>query len=147
MYERDVPQEEQELLYVAGPYRADVPRLIQKNIMQAGDVALELWQQGYAVICPHMNTALFDGCAPDDVWLKGDLTMLQRCDKLVLSFDWFSSSGTIAEIEFAQKHKIPVFVFETGAIEEVPYLRKFSQEDEDIIKVKAELKNWKNERY
>lgn len=54
--------------YVIGPYRAGTVRGIVENIRRAEEVALALWRLGFAVICPHKNTALFDGAAPDSVW-------------------------------------------------------------------------------
>jgi len=62
--------------YISGPYRAATVHGVVENIRRAERVALKYWQLGYAVICPHTNTALFDGAAPDDVWLAGDLELL-----------------------------------------------------------------------
>lgn len=101
------------LAYVGGPYRDPRgPWFIQANIRAAEAVALELWRMGVPTICPHKNTALFDGAADDAVWLRGDLEMLRRCDVLVLVPTWKTSRGTQAEVQFAQAHDIPVFVWE-----------------------------------
>lgn len=97
------------LAYVAGRYRAPTIRGIVENIQAAERVALNLWRLGYAVICPHKNTALFDGAAPDDVWLRGDLVMLGRCDLLVTVPGWETSVGSHGEVDFANMHEIPVY--------------------------------------
>jgi hypothetical protein len=98
------------LVYVAGPYRD--PRgeyYVGRNIRAAADIAVELWRMGYAVLTPHLNTAFFGGAAPDEVWLKGDLVMLERCDLVVLVPGWHTSSGTRAEVNRAHECGIPVF--------------------------------------
>ena len=77
--------------YVCGPYRADTICGVVENIRAAEAVALELWRMGFAVICPHKNSALFDGAAPDSVWLKGDLEILIRGDLLVTCTGWWES--------------------------------------------------------
>lgn len=102
------------VLFVSGPYRdARGPWFIEQNIRQAEAVALELWQHGYATICPHKNTAMYDGAAPDDVWLEGDLLIVERCDALILAPGWERSSGTRGEIAHAEEHGIPRLEFGT----------------------------------
>jgi hypothetical protein len=97
------------LAYVAGPYRASTESGVVQNIRNAEAVAVELWKKGYAVICPHKNTALFGGLAPDEVWLKGDLVMMERCDLVVLVPGWHTSSGTRAEVARAKELGIPMY--------------------------------------
>ena len=72
-------------------------------------MALRLWNMGFAVICPHMNTFMFDGAAPDRVWLDGDLVMQARCDATVVLSGWERSSGTKSEMNNADVHDQPVF--------------------------------------
>jgi hypothetical protein len=86
-----------QVAYIAGPYRATTPRGIVENIRAAESVALKWWRLGYAVICPHTNTALFDGAAPDSVWLNGDLEILRRCDVVVMVPGWERSEGATEE--------------------------------------------------
>ncbi|PKH44528.1 hypothetical protein KKB3_01694 [Dehalococcoides mccartyi] len=81
------------VIYVAGKYRAETQSGIDANIKKARDVAIKLWKQGWAVICPHLNTAHFDGEAPDEVWIKGDLEILSRCDAIFLMNNWQESTG------------------------------------------------------
>ena len=92
-----------ELAYIVGPYRSDTIHGIVQNIRRAEKYAAKYWQLGYAVICPHKNTALFDGIAPDSVWLDGDIEILKRCDTIVVTPGWENSSGSINEIKIAEQ--------------------------------------------
>lgn len=76
-------------------------------------VALEYWRKGYAVICPHKNTALFDGAegTTDDTWLEGDLEILGRCDVVVALPGWKGSMGARAEVVEARRQGIPVWEY------------------------------------
>ncbi len=102
--------ETQLLVYVAGPYRAGSEWGLVENIRNAESVALLAWSLGCAVICPHKNTAHFGGAMnlPDEVWLRGDMTMLRRCDAVVLCPGWRRSAGTLAEVAEAEALGIPV---------------------------------------
>ena len=98
---------EQALVYIAGPYRD--PRgtaYVEDNIRAAEAVARQLWACGLAVICPHTNTRHFDGVCPDDWFLKGDLTMLARCDTIVMLPGWEKSDGAKDELSYAWDHGI-----------------------------------------
>ena len=89
--------------YIVGPYRSKTVHGIVENIRRAEAIAIKYWQFGYAVICPHKNTALFDGLAPDHVWLDGDIEILKRCDVIVMTPGWENSSGSKAELEIAKQ--------------------------------------------
>ena len=91
------------VLYVVGPYRAGSIREIVENIRRAEKVALKYWKAGFAVVCPHMNSALFDGALPDEEILEGCLNIMGRCDGLVVLPTWESSPGSRAEIARAQE--------------------------------------------
>jgi hypothetical protein len=97
------------LVFVSGPYRGPGNWAIEQNIRRAEALALEAWALGAAVICPHKNTAHFDGALPDGVWLAGDLEMVRRCDAVVCTSDWARSTGARGEVELARSLGIPVF--------------------------------------
>lgn len=100
------------LAYTAGQYRNPELYGVVTNIRRAELVAIELWRLGIPTICPHKNTALLDGSlypGDSDVWLKGDLEMLRRCDCVVMIPGWEQSEGAKAEKEFAVEHNIPIF--------------------------------------
>jgi len=97
-----------EVAYIAGPYRADTHYGINQNIAAAEAVAMKYWRKGYAVICPHKNTAHFDGGMPDETWLNGDLQILSRCDVIVMMKNWGKSEGARSELTFAKIRGIEV---------------------------------------
>lgn len=97
------------VVYIAGPFRAANAWLVEQNIRNAENLALEVWRLGAACICPHTNTRFFDGAAPDDIWLKGDLEILKRCDAVLLTYNWARSQGATAEKHYAELYGIPVF--------------------------------------
>ncbi|HPQ72175.1 MAG TPA: DUF4406 domain-containing protein [bacterium] len=97
------------LAYVAGPYRGRTHNDVAQNIAAAREVAAHLWSLGYAVICPHLNSAFMSGVAPEETFLRGGLEMVRRCDLIVLVDGWAGSQGTALEIEEARAHGIPIF--------------------------------------
>lgn len=98
-----------QLAYVAGAYRGRSHNDVAENIWAARQVATHLWSIGYAVICPHLNSAFMSGVAPEESFLNGGLEMVRRCDLVVLVEGWQASQGTAREVEEARKHGIPVF--------------------------------------
>ena len=66
------------VVYVAGPYRSTCEWQLEEFLRHAEDVSLKLWKEGWAVICPHKNTAHFGGALGilDSTWLQGDLEIL-----------------------------------------------------------------------
>lgn len=98
------------VIYVAGPFRGANHWQIAENIRRAERLALEVWRMGAAAICPHANTAHFQGAAPDEVWLEGNLELLRRCDAMVVTEGWQKSEGTKAEIFKANQWSKPVFM-------------------------------------
>ena len=55
------------------------------------------------MICPHLNTAHFQGALPDDVWLKGCLELVKRSDALYMLSGYLDSKGSVEELELAEK--------------------------------------------
>jgi Domain of unknown function (DUF4406) len=97
------------VVYVAGPFRGPDSWTIENNIRRAETLALEVWRIGAAAICPHTNTRFFQGAAPDNVWLDGDLAILAKADAILMTPDWERSSGARAELAFAHGQNIPAF--------------------------------------
>lgn len=97
------------ILYTAGPYRAPTLRGIKRNIDNAYAVAGELWMMGHPTICPHANTAYMDGEGTDNVFLQGDLRILERCDAIVMLPGYEKSKGATAELNWAVAHGLEVF--------------------------------------
>jgi len=97
------------VIYIAGPFRAPDAYGIRRNVRKAEELALEVWRMKAAALCPHLNTANFQGCLPDRLFLEGDLDLLRRCDAVLLVKGWERSEGTNAEVQFAEAAGIPVF--------------------------------------
>jgi hypothetical protein len=104
-----------QVAYIAGPYRAATVHGMHRNIDKAAEVALKYWKLGYAVICPHKNTAFFDGECPDNVWLNGDLELLRRSDLVVMVPGWEQSEGARVERLAAVEAGIPI-IYDTGEL-------------------------------
>jgi hypothetical protein len=96
------------LAFISGAYRADTVHGIVENIRKAEAASIECWRRGYAVICPHKNSALLDGVLPDKVWLDGDLEMLRRCDVVVMLPGWKQSAGSVKEYATADAWRIHI---------------------------------------
>lgn len=97
------------VIYVSGKFRADSYWGIFQNVRHAEGAALRLWKQGYAVVCPHLNTANFQGAiANDAIWLQGDLEILSRCDAIYMLKDWERSKGAKRELEVAIENNLEV---------------------------------------
>lgn len=97
------------ICYIAGPYRGANAWEIRQNIIRAEAKAFTIWELGAVALCPHLNTAHFQGSLDDHVWLDGDLEMLRRCDALVLVAGYGHSAGAIAELTFARELGLMVF--------------------------------------
>jgi hypothetical protein len=95
--------------YVAGPYRGPTWNDVERNIHEAREIAVALWQMGFSALCPHLNTAHFDGLAPDEVWLEGDLEWLRVSDLVVMHPRWRQSDGATRERQEANSLLIPVY--------------------------------------
>jgi nucleoside 2-deoxyribosyltransferase len=112
------------LIYVAGPFRGKDSWAMECNIRRAEAIALEVWRGGFACICPHSNTRFFQGAADDKVWLEGDLEILKRCDAVIMTPNWRTSSGAKAEYLYALAREIPVFYYQdtvSGGLPEALY--------------------------
>lgn len=95
--------------FISGPYSARTifGRLL--NIYRAGKVAVKYWELGYSVVCAPMNSALMgelwfhsDKCNYE-MFMQGYLTMLRRCDTIVMMRGWQRSPGACREWELAKR--------------------------------------------
>ena len=95
-------------IYVSGPYRSSTEWGVEDNIRRAEVSAVKLWQEGYAVFCPHKNSAHLGGIVPDNVFLAGDLEILKRFDIIFMLKGWEQSIGACIELHTAQEHCLEV---------------------------------------
>lgn len=112
--------------YIAGPYRAKTKAERDLNIESARQVGVKVARKGYMPLIPHSNTARFDDIAPDlpdEMWLKGTLEQMEKCDIVVLCPGYEHSSGTLAEMRRARDLGIPIY----ESTREVPTLNWLDQ--------------------
>jgi hypothetical protein len=99
------------ILYVAGPYRAPTPEGVDANIAKARAAAEHLWAIGYAVICPHLNSAHMEG--DPSIYMAGDLTIIERLDPekdgLYLLEGWSYSEGSVREYYAARDKGLTIY--------------------------------------
>lgn len=97
------------LIYVAGPYRAPTPNGVHVNIQRARRAAVKLWNEGWVVLCPHMNSANMEGLDDHEMFLQGDIVMLLRCDAIYMLKGFESSLGATEELRVATGTGLEVF--------------------------------------
>lgn len=103
---------------------------VKKNIQLAEGVAIELWQLGYAVICPHANSAFFEGPIDDAIIVAGDCELVRRSDGLVVCPNWATSSGTRMEWQAAYDTGMPIFYWNLPEDHEA--LKAWSHDEYDL---------------
>ncbi len=89
------------VIYVAGAYRGKCENDVFNNIMHARTEALKLWQQGWCVICPHLNSAFMGTRTSDQMFLDGGLELVRRSDAIFMLKGWANSEGSNAELRLA----------------------------------------------
>lgn len=97
------------VIFISGPFHAVNAWERELNIRRAEVVALEVWKAGAVAICPHTNTAHFEGALQDHVWLLGDMEIMRRCDAVMCVEGWDKSVGSRLEVDEAKRRKLPVF--------------------------------------
>ncbi len=104
-------QPQVEVLFIAGAYMNSDSNKIERNIKLAEEHSITLWNRGYKVFCPHLNTCHFEVKAKADekAYREFDLRMLQYCDAVFALPNWEESEGAKAEIEEARRLGKPVF--------------------------------------
>jgi hypothetical protein len=101
------------LIYISGPYSEGHGRSIDDNIAAARKVAVELWEDGHTVICPHLNTAHFEiDCklAWKD-YLDGDLEIIDACQAVVFLPNWEQSTGACMEYGYARRNHNDIYIW------------------------------------
>src|SRR4030066_1038037 len=105
-------------IYTAGPYdtiRSDGKevKLRDENILEARKWGIRLWEDGFSVLTPHLNTIKFDeDCKCDwHDYIEGDLEWISVCDGILLLPNWKLSSGACLELRHAIKQGKPVFEY------------------------------------
>jgi len=87
------------VLYIAGKYRGKSENEVFENIVHARSIAVKLWNEGWAVICPHTNAFFMGSKLGDKMFLDGDLEIVKRCDAIYMLKGWEQSQGAKRELE------------------------------------------------
>lgn len=104
--------------FVSGPYK-DLPESsTPTHIDQARWCAVYLWDVGYYVICPHLNTGGFETLThqPPKVFLDFCLHIIRSgvVDLLVMLPKWTESFGSRQEFKLARRLDIPIYTWTPG---------------------------------
>lgn len=97
------------LIFIAGPYRANTHHQLHQNIEAARQAAEVCWRQGWAVICPHLNSQFISGIMDEERFLEGYKAILARCDAILLMADWMRSEGARAEYDVARHCGLDIY--------------------------------------
>lgn len=102
------------IVYVSGKYSAPTEKERQGNTNLAVAAGVELEKRGYHAIIPHLShyldiRAKETGIVIDyETWMHHSLFLLSVCDAMLVISD---SPGVQREIEFAKRHKIPIYYY------------------------------------
>ena len=97
-------------VFISGPYTAEHPRDVLKNVNNAIEVGLELMWMGYDVFIPHLShyVHLHPECTFEyEEYLKNDMAWLEVSDAVFRMPG--ESNGADAEVAKAKELGIPVF--------------------------------------
>ena len=100
------------IAYVSGKYTGQSREEIAANIRIARVTAIECLQEGFGVLCPHLNTIHMEEDAPfmsHEDWLTMDARLIEGCDAVLLLPNWQDSPGARIEKAHAEKVGVPIF--------------------------------------
>jgi hypothetical protein len=86
-------------VYIAGPYRGKTSWEVENNIRNAENAGFDVALLGAVPVIPHTMYRHFNGTLEDDFWLRATLSLLKRCDAMLLIPGWRRSEGSLAEHE------------------------------------------------
>ena len=118
------------LAYIAGRLTAETTQEIQENIQRAEMVAGMVMEAGdgdWGSYCPHSATeGTHSVCQrfqwrgsglSDDIWYKVTLSILSKCDGMIVLPGFAESEGTQGEILFAKDNGIPYSILQPPTME------------------------------
>ena len=97
------------LVYNAGSYTAPDADGRERNVFASLCVTHQLLAMGAAVVDSRASYHRLHGELPEQCFIDSGLALLGRCDALVVSGDWRSSKGTLAEMAEAKRLRLPCF--------------------------------------
>ncbi len=99
-------------VFIIGKYFSEDYNEIEEHIRLAEKYAIELWNLGFGVFTPHLNTCHFEvkTKVPEEIYQAFDLMVAERlCDCAFVLPNWRDSKGGRNEVKFFQKLGKPVF--------------------------------------
>ena len=99
---------EYELLYISGAISAEKKHMVSLNVKRGKHYARKWFQKGYAIHCPHLQTDGFSDIGQWDDFIDRDLSILAKCDGIVMMPGWRYSRGACVEHMFAEKEGIKI---------------------------------------
>lgn len=107
------------LIYIAGPFSGPTRTDVERNIRRAVHTGITLAQRGVFPVIPHANTADpdFEKAQPYQFWIDGTMKLLEKCDAVFMTGDWWDSKGAMAERDRALELGMPVFELFSQVIE------------------------------
>lgn len=106
------------IVYISGKYaNGDTEKRGRPQaILLARAYAIDIWNLGAAVICPHSNSSYFekDATINPEEFLNGYIAMLHGVDAMFMLPNWKSSKGSKIEYKYAEEMGIPIFVTKRG---------------------------------
>lgn len=99
-------------VFIAGPYIGDGSyEVIDKNIGEAEQVAIELANRDIFFFCPHTHTRHFEAKAgaEEQFYKAMDMSYLDDCDCAVATPRWRESSGARNEVKRCVNQNKQVF--------------------------------------
>ena len=99
------------VVFVSAPYSSASPALREDITRLAESVALTLWENGIATICPHLNSGHFsDHLDSDSVYYRrGYVEIAKRCDAIFVALPSRKAPGVGAETAVVSLCGKPVF--------------------------------------
>ncbi len=97
------------LVYIAGPYTAADPRLVELNVRAAEAMAYAIYRLGGSVVCPHTTTRWVDKDVSYVFMCLATLAQMVRCDAVLFLEGWEKSAGSVQEHETAVRRGMPIF--------------------------------------
>lgn len=97
------------VVYIAGPFRGPDSWIVEAHIRKAEELAMRVAMCCAVPLCPHTMFRFFNGTVSDTFWLDATMELLRRCDAVMLTDDWYQSTGAKAEEREAREKGLPVF--------------------------------------
>lgn len=99
------------MVYVAAPFSAPDRAGVERNIIEAEALGIEVARLGAFPVVPHSNTSHpdYERVQPYSFWLAGTMALLRVCHAVIMHPDWQRSGGARGEHADALARKQPIF--------------------------------------